>query len=174
MQLVLCTNGEPKEHDEWIQKLNHAKEKVFRLNFYYQDTHSGKNPSAVAVAEASTTNKSPTSFGLVNIFDDPLTEGPEPTSKFVGRAQSLYGSASQQELDLLMAMNFVFTTGKFNGSSLTILGRNAVFHPIREMPIVGGTGAFRLAGGFVPAKTHVLNFTSGDAIIENHVVAIHY
>uniref|UniRef100_A0A7N2MZB7 Dirigent protein n=1 Tax=Quercus lobata TaxID=97700 RepID=A0A7N2MZB7_QUELO len=50
----------------------------------------------------------------------------------------------------------------------------AVFHPIREMPIVGGTGAFRLARGFVTAKTHVLNFTSGDAIIEYHVVAIHY
>ncbi|KAL4616122.1 hypothetical protein ACB092_07G176300 [Castanea dentata] len=148
MQLVLCTNGEPKELDEWIQKLNQAKLKVSRLNFYYQDTHSGKNPSAVAVAEASTTNKSPTSFGLVNIFDNPLTEGPEPTSKL-------------EELELLMAMNFVFTTGKFNGSSLTILGRNAVFHPIREMPIVGGTGAFRLARGFVTAKTPVLNFTSG-------------
>uniref|UniRef100_A0A7N2N2D0 Dirigent protein n=1 Tax=Quercus lobata TaxID=97700 RepID=A0A7N2N2D0_QUELO len=140
MQLVLCTNGEPKELDEWIQKLNHAKLKVSRLNFYHQDTHSGKNPSAVAVAEASTTNKSPTSFGLINIFDDPLTEGPEPTSKLV------HGSSS----------------------------RKAVFHPIREMPIVGGTGAFRLARGFVTAKTHVLNFTSGDAIIEYHVVAIHY
>ncbi|KAM3695558.1 hypothetical protein ACJW31_07G141800 [Castanea mollissima] len=157
MQLVLCTNGEPKELDEWIQKLNHAKLK-----------------SAVAVAEASTTNKSPTSFGLVNIYDNPLTEGPEPTSKLVGRAQGLYGSAGQQELDLLVAMNFVFTTGKFSGSSLTILGRNAVFHPIREMPIVGATGAFRLARGFVTAKTHVLNFTSGDAIIQYHAVASHY
>ncbi|KAM4099216.1 hypothetical protein ACJW30_07G140100 [Castanea mollissima] len=154
MQLVLCTNEEPKELDEWIQKLNHA--------------------NAVAVAEASMTNKSPTSFGLVNIFDNPLTEGPEPTSKLVGRAQGLYGSAGQQELDLLMAMNFVFTTGKFSGSSLTILGRNAVFHPIREMPIVGGTGAFRLARGFVTAKTPVLNFTSGDAMIQYHIVAIHY
>ncbi|KAK9987814.1 hypothetical protein SO802_028053 [Lithocarpus litseifolius] len=101
-------------------------------------------------------------------------EGPEPTSKLVGQAQGLYGSAGQQELDLLMAMNFIFTTGEFNGNSLTILGRNAVFHPIREMPIVGGTGAFRLARGFVTAKTRVLNLTSGDAIIEYHVVAIHY
>ena len=70
----------------------------------------------------------------------------------MGRGQGLYGSAGQQELDLLMAMNFVFTTGKFNGSSLTILGRKAVFHPIREMPIVGRTGAFRLARGFVTAR----------------------
>ena len=68
-----------------------------------------------------------------------------------------------------MATNFVFTTGKFNGSSLTILGRNAVFQPLREMPIIG---AFRLARRFVTAKKHL--FTSGDAIVEYHVVAIHY
>ena len=174
MQLVQSTNDEPKEVDEWIQKLHHGEEKVSRLHFYFHDTLSGKNPSAVEVAEASRTKKSPTLFGLINIFDDPLTEGPESTSKLVGRAQGLYGSAGQQELGLLLAMNLVFITGKFNGSGLTILGRNAVFHSIREMPIIGGTGAFRLARGFVTAKTHVLNLTSGDAIIEYHVVAIHY
>ena len=174
MQLVQSTNDEPKEVDEWIQKLHHGEEKVSRLHFYFHDTLSGKNPSAVEVAEASMTKKSPTSFGLLNIFDDPLTEGPESTSKLVGRAQGLYGSAGQQELGLLLAMNLFFTTGKFNGSCLTILGRNAVFHSIREMPIIGGTGAFRLARGFAQAKTHFLNLTSGDAIVEYHVVAMHY
>ena len=100
------------------------------------------------------TNKSPSLFGLLNIFDDPLTKGPEPTSMLVGRAQGLYGSVGQKELSLLMAMNFVFTIGKFNGSSLTILGRNAALQPLRDMPIIGGTGAFRLARGFVTAKMY--------------------
>ena len=63
------------------------------------------------VDEASMTKKLPTLFGLVNIFDDPLTEGPEPTSKLVGRAQGLYGSAGQQEVGLLLARNLVFTVG---------------------------------------------------------------
>nr|XP_023914575.1 dirigent protein 23-like [Quercus suber]POF07949.1 dirigent protein 23 [Quercus suber] len=174
MQLVQSTKEDPKEVDEWIQKFHHAKEKVSRLNFYFHDTLSGKNSSAVEVAEASITMKSPTLVGLLNIFDDPLTEGPEPTSKLVGRAQGLYRSAGQQDVDLLMAMNLVFTTGKFNGSSIIILGRDAVLHPILEMPIIGGTGAFRLARGFVQAKAHYLNLMSGDAILEYHVVAIHY
>ena len=73
--------------------------------------------------------------------------------------------AYQQELSLVMAMNFVSTTGKFNGSSLIILGTNAIFHPIRVMPIIGGTGAFRLARGFVQAKIHFFNLTSGDTIL---------
>ncbi|KAI3509211.1 hypothetical protein L1887_24318 [Cichorium endivia] len=39
-----------------------------------------------------------------------------------------YGLGSQGEVGLLMAMNFVFSTGMHNGSTLTILGRNPVFH----------------------------------------------
>ena len=174
MQLVHSTIEDPKEVDEWFQKLQHAKEKVSQLHFYFHDILSGKNPSAVEVAEASITKKSPTLFGLVNIFDDPLTEGPEPTSKLVGRAQGLYGSAGQQEVGLLQAMNLVFTTGKFNGSSLTFLGRNSALQPLRELPIIGGTGVFRLARGFAIVKTHWFNSTTGDAIVEYHVVAIHY
>ena len=46
--LVHSTN----EVDEWIQKLHHAKEKVSTLHFYFHDTLSGKNLSAVEVAEA--------------------------------------------------------------------------------------------------------------------------
>jgi hypothetical protein len=162
------------EDDEWFQNLHYAKHKVTRLHFYLHDTLSGKNPSSVQVAQASTTKKSPTIFGAVFLVDDPLTETPEPTSRPVGRAQGLEGSAGQQELGLLVAMNFVFTTGMFNGSSLTILGRNTALHPPSEMPIIGGTGVFRLARGFVIAKTTSLNITSGNGILEYSVVAIHY
>ena len=59
-------------------------------------------------------------------------------------------------------------------STLTILGKNAVFHPICEMPIIDETGAFRLARGVVQAKTPFFNLTSGDVIVEYHVVAIRY
>jgi hypothetical protein len=175
IQLVLqSTVAEPEEVDEWFQNLQTSKQTVSRLHFYFHDTLSGKQPSAVQVAQASNTDKSPTFFGGVFIFDDPLTEGPEPTSGLVGRAQGLYGSACQQELGLLVAMTVVFTTGKFNASSLTILGRNAALQQVREMPIIGGTGVFRLARGFAIAKTHSFDFTSGDAIVEYNVVAIHY
>ncbi|XP_059442368.1 dirigent protein 23-like [Corylus avellana] len=163
-----------EDDDEWFQNLHYAKHKVTRLHFYLHDTLSGKNISAVQVAQASTTKKSLTFFGLVFIFDDPLTESPEPTSRPVGRAQGLYGSADQQELALLLAINFVFTTGKFNGSSLTILGTNSALHPPSEMPIIGGTGVFRLARGFVIAKAHSLNVTSSNGILKYSVVAIHY
>ncbi|KAG5053981.1 hypothetical protein JHK85_006491 [Glycine max] len=90
-----------------------------------------------------------TSFGLVRILDNPLTLGPELSSKQVGRAEGLYASASRTELSLLMVMNFALTAGKYNGSTITIMGRNRpLMTKVREMPVIGGSGIFRVARGY--------------------------
>ncbi|KAK4724539.1 hypothetical protein R3W88_027318 [Solanum pinnatisectum] len=164
----------PKAVEKWFKKLPHAKQKVTKFHFYFHDIVSGKNPTAVQIAQANMTTKSPTFFGFVAMADDPLTVGPEPNSTIVGRAQGIYGAADQNESGLLMTLNFVFTTGKYNGSTLSVLGRNLVFHKYREMPIVGGSGVFRLAQGIATAKTYWINMTSGDAIVEYNVMVLHY
>ncbi|KAK4724535.1 hypothetical protein R3W88_027314 [Solanum pinnatisectum] len=164
----------PKAVEKWFKKLPHAKQKVTKLHFYFHDIVSGKNPTAVQIAQSNMTAKSPTSFGFVAMMDDPLTVGPEPNSTIVGRAQGIYGSADQNEGALLMTLNFVFTTGKYNGSTLSVLGRNPVFHQYREMPIVGGSGVFRLAQGIATAKTYWFNLTSGDAVVEYNAMVLHY
>lgn len=66
-------------------------------------------------------------------------------------------------------MNLVFTNGEYNGSVITVLGRNTPMHATREMSVVGGTGQFRLARGYAIAKTHTLDFTTGDAHVEYDV-----
>lgn len=73
-----------------------------------------------------------------------------------------------------MAMNFAFTEGKYNGSSITVMGRNPVFSKVREMPIVGGSGLFRFARGYVQAKTQRFDPTNGDATVEYNVYVLHY
>ena len=67
---------------------------------------------------------------------------PENTSKVVGRAQGIYALAAQSEVALLMVLNLVSTKGKYNGSTLSMLGRDAILFTVREMPIVGGSGVF--------------------------------
>ena len=74
-----------------------AKEKINHLRFYFHDIVSRKNVTAVKVALAPTTNYSATLFGTVMVMDDWLTEGPEATSKMVGRAQGIYVSWSQEK-----------------------------------------------------------------------------
>ncbi|XP_042515180.1 dirigent protein 21-like [Macadamia integrifolia] len=150
------------------------REKMSHLHFYFHDIVGGRNATAIRVAEATSTKTSPTVFGAVSVMDDPLTERPEATSKLVGRAQGIYASASQNELALLMNLNFAFMEGKYNGSTLSILGRNTVFSEVREMPVVGGSGVFRLARGYAHAKTHWFDPTTGDAVVEYNIYVIHY
>ncbi|XP_015063474.1 dirigent protein 22-like [Solanum pennellii] len=164
----------PKGVDKWFKKLSHAKLKMTKLHFYFHDTVTATKPSAIQIAQANNTFQSPTFFGLVRMMDNPLTVNPEPNSKIIGRAQGIYGSASFEDIGLLMTLNLVFTNGKYNGSTLSILGHNQIFHEYREMPIVGGSGVFRLAKGIATAKTYSSDNTTQNAIVEYHVVILHY
>ncbi|KAJ0972112.1 hypothetical protein J5N97_020071 [Dioscorea zingiberensis] len=144
------------------------------IQVYFHDIVYGPKYTAVRVASASTTNISPTGFGAVVVIDDPLTESPDVSSKLIGRAQGMYALASEEEYGLLMAMNLAFVDGEFNGSTLAVLGRNAVFSEVREMPIVGGSGRFRLARGYVLAKTNKFDLITGDTIVEWNIHVLHY
>ncbi|KAL4194681.1 hypothetical protein AMTRI_Chr05g69720 [Amborella trichopoda] len=166
--------NEPLKFDFEPPIIGFGNEKVTHLHFYFHDIVSGPKPTAIQVARADSTNKSATGFGAIVMIDDPLTEGPEVSSKLIGRAQGIYALAAQEEVGLLMTLNYVFVEGKYKGSTLSVLGRNAVFSGVREMAIVGGGGAFRLARGYALAKTHTFNPSTGDAVVEYNVVVLHY
>ncbi|GAB2291976.1 Dirigent protein 23 [Dionaea muscipula] len=162
------------EAESWGNTVDTGKQNTTTLRFYFHDTQSGKNPSAVRVAQAQgSSSKYLTSFGTLLMADDPLTVGPDPNSKLVGRAQGLYGSASKEELSLIMAMSYSFTDGIYDGSSISIFGWNPAAHPEREMPVVGGAGIFRMARGYALAHTYWVNLTTGDAIVGYNITVVH-
>ncbi|KAL5722439.1 hypothetical protein ACHQM5_005962 [Ranunculus cassubicifolius] len=142
------------------------EEKVVNLHFYFHDIVSGNKPTAQQIVGSAGGG-----FGTMMVADDPLTVGQEATSKVIGAAQGVYASASQNDLSLLMVLNYGFTDGKYNGSSLSVLGSNPIMHTVREMPIVGGTGFFRFARGYARAKTVWFN-AQGDAIVEYNVTVL--
>jgi Dirigent-like protein len=63
-----------------------------------------------------------------------------------GRAQGTVAVVGLDE-SLETMLNFIFTHGKYNGSSLAIYGR-VVRGETAERPVIGGTGMFRLAQGY--------------------------
>ncbi|KAK9282614.1 hypothetical protein L1049_010832 [Liquidambar formosana] len=144
-------------------------EKSSHLHFFFHDIVSGKNATVVTIAGPPNV-----AFGTTMMIDDMLTEGPEPTSKLVGRAQGIYAMAAQYDVALLMVMNFAFVEGKYNGSSISLLGRNPVLDAVRDMPIVGGSGLFRFARGYALAHTIWYDPGTGDAIVEYNVSVLHY
>jgi len=119
------------------------------------------------------TSSCPTLFGGVVVIDDWLTEGPEVTSKMVDKAQGLYASASQEHMHLLMAITLVFSSAKYNDTTLSVLGINPISNNVRELPIVGGTELFRLARGYALAHTHSADQT-GNVIVGYNVTVLHY
>ncbi|CAN0845848.1 Dirigent protein 23 [Linum grandiflorum] len=133
------------------------KDTVTNLQFYFHDIVSGKNPTAVRVAQAAVTDKSPSFFGLVMMVDDPLTETADLSSKLIGRAQGIYGFASQNDVSLIMGLSYNF-----------LVGKNPAMNPDRELPVVGGVGVFRMARGYALLKTVSLT-KDGNAVVHYNV-----
>ncbi|PPD69136.1 hypothetical protein GOBAR_DD33982 [Gossypium barbadense] len=150
-------------------------EKMTRLRFFYHDIPS---------AQANITQDffSPSPYGSLYSMDDPLTLEPERTSKMVGNAQGLYLALSRDptKFTAVFYADFAFTIGKFKGSSFSLFSRYPLtdFVPgpdvIREMAIVGGTGAFRMATGFALFRATSSNSRTGDASLEVDVTLYHY
>ncbi|KAG2315658.1 hypothetical protein Bca4012_066472 [Brassica carinata] len=149
----------------------HQKEKLTHLHFYWHDSTKGRNPSSVMIQQPILNS---TLFGSITMTDDPLTTDEPRNSTVVGQAQGIYAGAAQREVGFLMVLNFAFKIGKYNGSTITVLGRNTVFSKVREMPVVGGSGMFRFASGYVEVQTKLFDSKTGEATVEYNCYVLHY
>ncbi|KAJ8435586.1 hypothetical protein Cgig2_021740 [Carnegiea gigantea] len=137
-----------------------STQKLTKLHFYFHDKPNGPNPTSVIIARPP--NQTTIGFGTLVMIDDLLTEGPETGSRLVGRAQGMYAESSQRG------------SGKYSGSTISILGRYPVPLSEREMPVVGGSGAFRFARGYALAKTYKYDPKTGVAVSEYNVFVLHF
>ncbi|XP_073139913.1 pterocarpan synthase 1-like [Henckelia pumila] len=169
----------PELVQKWLNTRYRVKERVTPLQFYVRDVFSTPNTKNVTttnviVAKANTTFGSPTLFGLVVVIDDPVTVGPEPDSKVMGRAEGIVTFASLEKISLHMTFTVVFTDEKYNGSTLSFVGRNSCLAvELGQISIVGGTGAFMLARGVAFVNTIPSN-SSGDTVFEYNAFVLHY
>lgn len=134
-----------------------STEKVARLQLYVQDIKAGPNKTVWDVARSNITCHSATDFGLVRVMDNKITAGPDYDSEEVGRAQAIIAFTDMQETAITMNFNFYLKTGKYSGSTLSVVGRQSLSlnEVNREMPIVGGTGVFRMARGYAICNTYL-------------------
>ncbi|KAJ3675515.1 hypothetical protein LUZ60_004557 [Juncus effusus] len=120
------------------------------LHFYMHDIVSGSNPTAIQVAKAPSNSSG---FGSIRVIDDPLTKGPNLITNAVGQAQGFYATAGLSGTELFLSANILFTGGNYNGSTVSIFGRDSIFDSVRELSVIGGSGKFRMARGYVLLKT---------------------
>lgn len=113
-------------------------------------------------------------FGSVFVVDVPLTEGPDLKSKIIGNARGIYMPACRDELMVVTYLDYGFTTGEFNDSSISVFSRNPAMERERELAVVGGRGKFKMARGFAKLKTIFFIMTTGHALVEYKVTVMHY
>ncbi|KAL6538885.1 hypothetical protein OROMI_025211 [Orobanche minor] len=168
------SSKEPNEAEKWVKKyLSQPKERVAKLRFYVHDVLGGPNATILEVARSEITSGSPTMFGQVRVLDNLITAKPGRNSQKLGRTQGLITSADLQESGLAMNVNFVFTEGRYKESTLCVLGRNPIGSSNRELPIVGGSGVFRMARGFSISNTFSYDPVVNYGVLE-YVVYVFY
>ncbi|XP_064979391.1 dirigent protein 1-like [Musa acuminata AAA Group] len=126
-----------------IVSSDEPKENMTHLHFYLHVYYGGPNATTVTVVSPPGNS----TFGSIGVGNNILKEGPEPSSMLIGRTNDLTAQASIESPSYLYMLNFVFTAGEYNGSSIAIVGRE-VIGMTSERTIVGGTGMFRMARGY--------------------------
>ncbi|KAG0480873.1 hypothetical protein HPP92_011731 [Vanilla planifolia] len=135
-------------------------EKEMNLRFFMHEYF--KPPHATTIKVVSTTkNNRPEigSFGDIYVLDNPLTSRGVVGSEILGRAQGIVAVTSITNDSYYVSLNVAFGKGgPWSGSSITVLGWYQ--EPIGEIPVVGGTGSFRDAKGYVVLQLVSFNLTS--------------
>ncbi|KAH7664315.1 Dirigent protein [Dioscorea alata] len=154
-----------------------GKEKVTNIYFFFQENRKADPPTAVLVAKPKDTIVNATNilpYGATYVLNTPLTAEQDPNSEVVGQAQGLAASAGQNQSVVVFAVDYVFTSGKFKDSSVSVLSSYRILEPITELTVVGGRGKFRMASGYAIVRTIYRNITSAIVIVEYNVTVFHY
>ncbi|OEL36087.1 hypothetical protein BAE44_0002894 [Dichanthelium oligosanthes] len=156
------------------------------LHFFMHDDYTGPHPTAArvvsgrsllptpssdgdrdnATADESTLSllSSPRQFGDIVVLNNALTEGPGGDSPRVGTAQGFAVRASEGGIVSHLTMHMVLDAGEHRGSSVTANGRIDMDARVRESVIIGGTGKFRFARGYMLSRNYDYDLARGGVV----------
>ncbi|KAJ1261944.1 hypothetical protein BS78_09G067800 [Paspalum vaginatum] len=152
------------------------------LHFYMHDDYSSLRPSAMRVVAgrsllvpsppsddnatcgAGTLPPPPREFGDIVVLNNALTEGPRSESARVGTAQGFGVRVSEGGVVSHVTMHLLVEAGEHRGSSVTVSCRIDVNEKVRESVVVGGTGGFRFARGYMLSRNYDYDLVRGGVV----------
>ncbi|KAI3823561.1 hypothetical protein L1987_05000 [Smallanthus sonchifolius] len=158
----------------WVYTYPNSKYKQTNLVLYVHDSLTGDDKSAMTVAGKDGPTTSIMHFGTLLAHDDPVTIGPDPGSKEIGRAQGMYINSQLDGKALYMTFSVMFTDGEYEGSTLEIQGTDPFVLKEREFSVVSGTGYFRFVRGYGIMTTEFLDTQNMRAIIKLNITVRHF
>jgi hypothetical protein len=151
------------------------------LHFYMHDDYTGPRPTAKRVVsgrssdgdnDTTTLKTAPRQFGDIVVLNNALTDGPSGGSVRVGTAQGWAVRVSEGGIVSDLTLHLVLEAGEHRGSSLTARGRIDMDATVRESVLIGGTGRFRYARGYMLTKNYDYSLATG-GIVEIDVYVQH-
>ncbi|KAJ1276854.1 hypothetical protein BS78_05G248100 [Paspalum vaginatum] len=135
-----------------IAAADHDDDGLTHIHLYVHETYTGPNATAAAVLQ-SPLGANTSSFGSMGVVDDEIRAGPDRSSALLGRYQGVFfGTSVELGKGYLSSITLLFTAGEYAGSSLAVQGPILGFTGTIERAVVGGTGRFRLAQGYMLFK----------------------
>ncbi|CAM8947352.1 unnamed protein product [Rhodiola kirilowii] len=125
-----------------------------RLILHYHDILFNGTDKANATSAAATkpSNISNTFFGMLVVFDDPVTNDEHLNSAPVARAQGFYFYDMKDTYNAWFAYTLVFNSSEHQGT-INIMGADTMSLKTRDLSVVGGTGDFFMARGIATFST---------------------
>lgn len=143
------------------------------LHFYMHDDYTGPRPTAMRVVSgrsvstgdnATVLKTAPRQFGDIVVLNNALTAGPSGGSARVGTAQGWAVRVSEGGIISDLTLRLVLEAGEHRGSSLTARGRIDMDATVRESVLIGGTGRFRYARGYMLTKNYDYSLATGGVV----------
>ncbi|MCO5553012.1 hypothetical protein L7F22_006532 [Adiantum nelumboides] len=100
----------------------------------------------------------PFSFGTTSTFEDPLTSGPSRSSQQIGVANGFWQLNSKVGFTLFHIFTANITQGDYIGT-IDIFGQLREADAVRDMTVIGGTGAFLGARGLASCRLVTIDRT---------------
>ncbi|XXG82281.1 hypothetical protein AAC387_Pa10g0262 [Persea americana] len=125
-----------------------------RLVLYYHDIlFNGTNiANATSATVANQTGLGNFNFGMMVVFNDPMTKDRHLLSPSVARAQGFYFYNMKNTLNAWFAFSLVFNSTEHKGT-LNLMGADIMDAETRDISVVGGTGDFFMAKGIATFRT---------------------
>ncbi|WCJ26421.1 Disease resistance-responsive (dirigent-like protein) family protein [Euphorbia peplus] len=123
-----------------------------QFTLYYHDILFNGTDKSNATSAASTQPTSNFNFGMMVVFDDPMTENNRLSSPPVARAEGLYFYDKMSTYTAWFAFTLVFNSTKQKGT-INVMGADLMTEKTRDFSVVGGTGDFFMARGIVTVRT---------------------
>jgi hypothetical protein len=130
------------------------KEPCKHIVLYYHDTLFNGTDAANATSAAATnaTKLGDFKFGMLVVFDDPMTKDNHLLSCPVARAQGFYFYDMKSTYTAWFAYTLIFNSTEHKGT-LNIMGADLMMMETRDFSVVGGTGDFFMARGIATIHT---------------------